>query len=307
MVQEEGATKGPYSADVPATHILQRLSDALSSFTVPDQNVLERTSKGFSKSPVQEIDEYFELVAKLGRPLFKWDIIRCAFLWKLEALFSIHSTHLQSLTIQLYQTMSEMLCIETENAVTENEKKTLVSDDDLYQQRQFILRKAAEFDGTPFTFQRLCELLISPSRHYKRTDKYLRALEKNINVVTTITESGERITGVEPFPGELDINSTARIEEPFFVQVDECDAPVETKVIAAGDHENKSPEIVAKELAIGDCAPINLSSSRDAKDELPEIKQENLEHETERNSLLNEPLRKPETHNVKQEEMKVVN
>nr|CTP81063.1 BMA-PPFR-2, isoform b [Brugia malayi] len=292
MVQEEGATKGPYSADVPATHILQRLSDALSSFTVPDQNVLERTSKGFSKSPVQEIDEYFELVAKLGRPLFKWDIIRCAFLWKLE------------------QTMSEMLCIETENAVTENEKKTLVSDDDLYQQRQFILRKAAEFDGTPFTFQRLCELLISPSRHYKRTDKYLRALEKNINVVTTITESGERITGVEPFPGELDINSTARIEEPFFVQVDECDAPVETKVIAAGDHvsrENKSPEIVAKELAIGDCAPINLSSSRDAKDELPEIKQENLEHETERNSLLNEPLRKPETHNVKQEEMKVVN
>ncbi|VDO46759.1 unnamed protein product [Brugia timori] len=217
--------------------------------------------------------------------------------------------------------MSEMLCIETENAVTENEKKTLVSDDDLYQQRQFILRKAAEFDGTPFTFQRLCELLISPSRHYKRTDKYLRALEKNINVVTTITESGERITGVEPFPGELDINSTARIEEPFFVQVDECDAPVETKVIAAGDHvsrryyfmdtgdfqENKSPEIVAKELAIGDCAPINLSSSRDAKDELPEIKQENLEHETERNSLLNEPLRKPETHNVKQEEMKVVN
>ncbi|EJW84183.1 hypothetical protein WUBG_04908, partial [Wuchereria bancrofti] len=68
---------------------------------------------------------------------------------------------------------------------------------------------------------------------------------------------------------------------------------------------NKSPEIVAKE-AIGDCAPINLSPSRDAKDELPEIKQENLEHETERSSLLNEPLRKPEVHNVKQEEMKAV-
>lgn len=68
-------------------------------------------------------------------------------------------------------------------------------------------------------YLRLCELLISPSRHYKRTDKYLRALEKNINVVTTITENGERVTGIEPFPGELDISPTLRIEEPFFVQV----------------------------------------------------------------------------------------
>ncbi|EJD73692.1 3' exoribonuclease family, variant [Loa loa] len=218
MVQEEETTKESYPTGVPTVHILQRLSVALSSFTPPHEMVLERTSKGFSKSPVQEIDEYFELVAKLGRPLFKWEIIRCAFLWKLE------------------QTMSEMLCIEAESAVTEDDKKMLISDDNLRQQRQFILQKAAEFDGTPFTFQRLCELLISPSRHYKRTDKYLRALEKNINVVTTITESGERVTGVEPFPGELDISSTLRIEEPFFVQVDECDAPVETKLIAAGDY-----------------------------------------------------------------------
>ncbi|CAG9534371.1 unnamed protein product [Cercopithifilaria johnstoni] len=290
MVQEEEVTKEPYPTGVPTAHILQKLSDALSSFTVPDQKILERTSKGFSKSPVQEIDEYFELVAKLGRPLFKWDIIRCAFLWKLE------------------QTMSEMLSVEAENAVTENDKKMLISNDDLRQQRQFILLKAAEFDGTPFTFQRLCELLISPSRHYKRTDKYLRALEKNINVVTTITENGERITGVEPFPGELDVNPTLRIEEPFFVQVDECDAPIETKLIAAGDYPsrgNGSPETVAKELEIGDCAPINLSPSRDAKDELPEIKQENnLEHKAEHGNTPVEPFAKPGVQNVKPEEMK---
>ncbi|KAM3728388.1 Serine/threonine-protein phosphatase 4 regulatory subunit 2-A [Dirofilaria immitis] len=264
MVQEEEATKEPCQTCVPTTTVLQRLSNALSSFTVPDEKILERTSKGFSKSPVQEIDEYFELVAKLGRPLFKWDIIRCAFLWKLE------------------QTMSEMLCIEADSAVTEDDKKILISDGDLHQQRQFILQKAAEFDGTPFTFQRLCELLTSPSRHYKRTDKYLRALEKNINVVTTITEDGERVTGIESFPGELDISPTLRIEEPFFVQVDECDAPIETKLIAAGDsliRGNRSPRTIAKDLAIGDYAPINLSPSRDAKDELPEIKQENnLKH-----------------------------
>ncbi|VDK69056.1 unnamed protein product [Onchocerca ochengi] len=290
MVQEEESMKDSYPASVPTSIVLQRLYDALASFTVPDEKILEKTSKGFSKSPVREIDEYFELVAKLGRPLFKWDIIRCAFLWKLE------------------QTMSEMLYIEAENAITEDDKKTLISNDDLRQQRQFILRKAAEFDGTPFTFQRLCELLTNPSRHYKRTEKYLRALEKNINVVTTITENGERVTGVEPFPGELDTNPTLRIEEPFFVQVDECDAPIETKLIVAEDYlirGNGSPGTITKELAVGDCAPINLSPSRDAKDELPEIKQENLKHEAKCDIPVTDSLTKSEVQSAKSEEMKI--
>ena len=60
---------------------------------------------------------------------------------------------------------------------------------------------------------RLCELLIEPNKHYNRTGVFLRALEKNINVVrdlhniiysknilflkiTTITEDGLRITGL---------------------------------------------------------------------------------------------------------------
>lgn len=62
--------------------------------------------------------------------------------------------------------MSEMLCIEMESAVTEDDKKALITDDDLRQQRQFILQKAAEFDGTPFTFQRLPLFYISSSFHF---------------------------------------------------------------------------------------------------------------------------------------------
>jgi len=56
---------------------------------------------------------------------------------------------------------------------------------------------AATLTGIPFTFQRLCELLTSPSKHYKRTEKFLRAVEKNINVVTTVTLNGERVTGTD--------------------------------------------------------------------------------------------------------------
>ena len=32
--------------------------------------------------------------------------------------------------------------------------------------------------SAPFTIQRLCELLTDPKKHYKRTDKFLRGIEK---------------------------------------------------------------------------------------------------------------------------------
>jgi len=32
--------------------------------------------------------------------------------------------------------------------------------------------------SAPFTIQRLCELLVHPTKHYKTTDKFLRAIEK---------------------------------------------------------------------------------------------------------------------------------
>lgn len=38
-------------------------------------------------------------------------------------------------------------------------------------------------------------MINTPKRHYRTTEKYLRALEKNINIVMTITENGERSTG----------------------------------------------------------------------------------------------------------------
>ena len=40
--------------------------------------------------------------------------------------------------------------------------------------------------STPFTIQRLCELMTEPQRYYKRTDKFMRGVEKNVLVVTTI-------------------------------------------------------------------------------------------------------------------------
>lgn len=45
----------------------------------------------------------------------------------------------------------------------------------------------------PFTVQRLCELICFPHKHYKRIDKYMRALEKIVLVVTTVDEYGRSV------------------------------------------------------------------------------------------------------------------
>ena len=49
-----------------------------------------------------------------------------------------------------------------------------------------VFEQLESFAGIPFTVQRIAELLTTPKRHYRRTDKFMRALEKNMLVVSTI-------------------------------------------------------------------------------------------------------------------------
>lgn len=49
-----------------------------------------------------------------------------------------------------------------------------------------ILEIIDTFPGAPFTIQRLCELVTNPTKHYKKTDKFMRGIEKNILVVSTV-------------------------------------------------------------------------------------------------------------------------
>lgn len=52
-----------------------------------------------------------------------------------------------------------------------------------------LLERLDSFSAAPFTVQRICELLTDPRKQYSRIDKFMRAIEKNILVVST-TEPG---------------------------------------------------------------------------------------------------------------------
>ncbi len=51
----------------------------------------------------------------------------------------------------------------------------------------FVLERFDLFRlAAPFTVQRLTELILQPTRHYRKKEKFLRGLEKTVLVVSTI-------------------------------------------------------------------------------------------------------------------------
>jgi serine/threonine-protein phosphatase 4 regulatory subunit 2 len=125
---------------------------------------LEEFSKIKPKDIPNELDDYLCYVAKTGDPVFKWSIIKCLFREKL--LKVITDFYESTLTIDLPP------CPNVDPFNYERMKSNL-------------LERLEAFHGAPFTVQRISELLTNPRKEYNRADKFMRAIEKNILVVST--------------------------------------------------------------------------------------------------------------------------
>lgn len=76
-----------------------------------------------------------------------------------------------------------------------------------------LLDRLELFVSPPFTIQRMCELLLDPKKQYSRIDKFMRALEKNILVVSTVADNGRRQSENEFRDSfELTLNGTDSVE-----------------------------------------------------------------------------------------------
>ncbi|CAH1391439.1 unnamed protein product [Nezara viridula] len=125
---------------------------------------LEEFSKLKPKDIPRELEDYLGYVAKTGDPVFKWSIIKCLFREKL--LNVITDFYESTLSIELPP------CPNVDPFNYERMKANL-------------LEKLDSFNGAPFTVQRISELLTNPWKEYNRADKFMRAIEKNILVVST--------------------------------------------------------------------------------------------------------------------------
>lgn len=140
---------------------------------------LDEFSKLKPKDIPRELEEYLCFVAKTGDPVYQWPLIKCLFREKLISVIT-----------EFYEACPSVEIPPCPNVDSFNYDAM----------KSFILEKLDTFAAAPFTVQRICELLTSPRKEYNRIDKYMRALEKNILVVSTrepgnrkSTENGESV------------------------------------------------------------------------------------------------------------------
>lgn len=133
---------------------------------------LEEFSKMKPKDIPRELEEYLSYVAKTGNPVYQWNTVKSLFREKLLSVIT-----------EFYEACPAVDIPPCPNVEVFNYELM----------KNFILEKLDTFSSAPFTVQRISELLTSPRKEYNRIDKYMRALEKNILVVST-TEPGRRST-----------------------------------------------------------------------------------------------------------------
>uniref|UniRef100_A0A1A9WM93 Serine/threonine-protein phosphatase 4 regulatory subunit 2 n=1 Tax=Glossina brevipalpis TaxID=37001 RepID=A0A1A9WM93_9MUSC len=138
--------------------------------------ILERFTRLKQKEIPKELDEYLGYVAKTGDTVFKWSSLKYLFR---EKLLSVIKNFLDN-TPRSYQIPHY----------------PNVDPFDYEDKKSSLVERLELFNAAPFTIQRLCELLIDPYRHYNRIDKFMRALEKTIFVISTI-EPGCKYTEIE--------------------------------------------------------------------------------------------------------------
>ncbi|KAK9721441.1 PPP4R2 [Popillia japonica] len=145
---------------------------------------LEEFSKLKPKDIPRELEDYLCFVAKTGDPVYQWSAVKGLFREKLINVIT-----------EFYESCPNVEIPPCANVEMFNYESM----------KNFILEKLDTFAAAPFTVQRICELLTTPRKEYTRIDKYMRALEKNILVVSTTepanrrnTENGEGIVnGIE--------------------------------------------------------------------------------------------------------------
>ncbi len=172
-VKNNSSSLSFFSQDLNAMSDDGNLEDVLielNKFSKNSSSNVNNSDGSSSLPPV--LDEYLSSVARTGALHFPWPQIKPVFRAKLRQVMDAFERDLQAppppTSVPNVDAFSFADC------------------------REKVLTQLECFSGAPFTVQRLCELLTAPRRHYRRSDKFMRALEKNMLVVSTVEAKSQK-------------------------------------------------------------------------------------------------------------------
>ncbi|KPI92495.1 Serine/threonine-protein phosphatase 4 regulatory subunit 2 [Papilio xuthus] len=160
-------------------------------------HLLEEFSKRKPKTIPQELNDYLAYVARTGDPVYQWSLVKCLFKEKLLNVITDFYETTPGIEIPPYPNVDPFNYDIMKNS---------------------LLERLDSFTSAPFTIQRICELLAFPRKQYNRVDKFMRAIEKNILVVSTrepgIQRHIEQENGepMEPIVNGSDNNSEYNVD-----------------------------------------------------------------------------------------------
>ncbi|XP_058117353.1 serine/threonine-protein phosphatase 4 regulatory subunit 2 [Anopheles ziemanni] len=164
--------------------------------------LLERFTKSKQKDIPRELEDYLNFVARTGDTLYGWVLVKPLFREKLVNVITDFHDNTPSIA-DLPQ------CPNVDPFNYERMKLAL-------------LDRLDSFNSAPFTVQRICELLTEPRKQYTRIDKFMRAVEKNILVVSTQepgrrrsdSENGDSLDSI--VNGDIDVNVDVDMDNDQF-------------------------------------------------------------------------------------------
>ncbi len=163
------------------------------------------------------LENYLASVARTGTTHFPWPKIKPLFRAKLDSVIDEFSA-------------------QTGGQVEDEEDVPNVDAFSFAACREKVFQQLDSFGGVPFTVQRLCELMTAPRRHYRRHDKFMRALEKNMLVVSTVDpKAAAQQQPPPPPPPQPQPRSLQRRESAGFSVG--SDAATSSGALVNGDHE----------------------------------------------------------------------
>ena len=143
--------------------------------------------------------------------------------------------------------------------------------------KKVLIEKLESFAAAPFTIQRISELLSDPRKQYSRIDKFMRAVEKTILVVSTVppgrhrseSENGDSLDSAlnGDFSSEVNVDIDMDHDPGFGVTKE---LPVARKDAANNAAASDEPEAAKKSLSPSKESEAGTSGTSDEKIEIEE-------------------------------------